>query len=106
MIAKEEIGICCPKCGGKSRVTDSRPGAANTIRRRRSCLKAGCSVRFTTYEFVGAEVGIGRGRLALAEDLEARIAAAASTLDKIGKDCGLAFEVLKGLSVNPRGGER
>ncbi len=41
----------CPECDAQTEVKDSRPGADNTIRRRRRC--AGCHLRFTTYEVVG-----------------------------------------------------
>jgi transcriptional regulator NrdR family protein len=42
--------MTCPKCGGEVNVMDSRPGPANTIRRRRLCEAPGCRHRFTTYE--------------------------------------------------------
>ena len=38
----------CPKCKGKTKVTDSRPISHGRIRRRREC-KA-CQSKFTTYE--------------------------------------------------------
>lgn len=39
----------CPKCKGKTKVTDSRDmQIMNGTRRRRKCL--GCDYRFTTYE--------------------------------------------------------
>lgn len=99
-------GISCPICGGKTTVKDSRPGAENTIRRRRYCMKSGCGERFTTYEILGATIGIGRGRLALAEDIPARLQAVEESLSKIKADCSLAYEVISGIAVNPRGGTR
>ena len=38
----------CPKCDGKTIVTNSRPSEKKTIRRRRECMD--CGYRFTTYE--------------------------------------------------------
>lgn len=44
-------GMVCPACKSEStRVRDSRPAEAGTIRRRRRCLA--CQKRFTTYEVV------------------------------------------------------
>ena len=40
--------MLCPKCGGRSKVYDSRLAPNNRIRRDRKCMK--CPVRFTTYE--------------------------------------------------------
>lgn len=41
--------IPCPKCGARTRCTDSRP-CEQGIRRRRMCRK--CSERFTTLEVI------------------------------------------------------
>lgn len=49
-VAAEVGGLLCPKCGGGSRVTDSRPSTHNTIRRRRTCVVSPCHHRFTTFE--------------------------------------------------------
>ncbi len=40
--------MICPRCDGKTQVTDSRGAPHNTIRRRRECVA--CGHRFTTYE--------------------------------------------------------
>ena len=45
--------IICPKCGGKSSVTDSRQTSTN-IRRRRQCVA--CGSRWSTHEVL-----IGQG---------------------------------------------
>lgn len=43
----------CPACGSPdSKVIDSRPSDASSIRRRRECLN--CQKRFTTYEIIEA----------------------------------------------------
>ena len=41
--------MICPKCGGRSKVYNSRP-KDNTIRRHRQCLK--CSHRYATIEIL------------------------------------------------------
>jgi Predicted transcriptional regulator, consists of a Zn-ribbon and ATP-cone domains len=33
--------LSCPKCGGKTKVTDTRSTSGNAIRRRRLCLLCG-----------------------------------------------------------------
>ena len=46
----KSIGFPCPRCTGKTRVTDSRPTevfGAPSVRRRRTCS---CGWRDTTYE--------------------------------------------------------
>lgn len=47
----------CPVCGAQTRVVDSRTADdGESIRRRRECLAAGCSLRFTTYERIEQRV--------------------------------------------------
>lgn len=48
----KEGGVRCPLCAFATQVKDSRPGVANSIRRRRRCLQSRCGFRFTTYESV------------------------------------------------------
>lgn len=52
MVMKADVvSLPCPKCQGKLRVTDSRPGlfwGGPSIRRKRVCQD--CSYRFSTYE--------------------------------------------------------
>ena len=44
-------GVGCPKCGGRTYVTDSRyQPRGNRTRRRRQCRE--CPIRFTTYEMI------------------------------------------------------
>ena len=40
----------CIKCGGKTKIIDSRHNKPDEVRRRRECLK--CGYRFSTYETV------------------------------------------------------
>lgn len=40
--------LCCPQCGGKTKVTDTRSTSGNAIRRRRLCLL--CGYRCTSRE--------------------------------------------------------
>ena len=54
--------MTCPRCGGPSKVVDSRPQGV-TIRRRRQCLV--CDGRWNTwehYEFKGDVVKFARGK--------------------------------------------
>jgi hypothetical protein len=44
--------MSCPKCGGATRVIDSREGPDNSIRRRRGCCTSTCLERMTTYEVI------------------------------------------------------
>lgn len=44
--------LSCPKCGGATRVLDSRNGPQNTVRRRRGCCTSACLHRMTTYELI------------------------------------------------------
>jgi hypothetical protein len=52
MVMKADVvNLPCPKCGGKLRVTDSRPlpfWGGPSIRRKRVCQD--CEHRFSTYE--------------------------------------------------------
>lgn len=48
----KEGGVRCPLCNFATVVKDSRPGVANSVRRRRFCLASRCAYRFTTYEMI------------------------------------------------------
>lgn len=47
LLMKKHAGLKCPKCGGITQVTNSRP-SENHVRRRRQCLV--CGFRATTLE--------------------------------------------------------
>lgn len=75
-IATDTGGLCCPTCGGRTSVKDSRPvssvatwpnGDAASIRRRRLC--EACGFRITTYE-------VTRDRIVHDSPVQARILAA------------------------------
>ena len=46
----EKIGIPCPDCGGKTRITTTRNEAGEKIRRTRTCKD--CGRKFTTLELI------------------------------------------------------
>lgn len=43
-------GICCPECGQRTRIINTRGKLDGSVRRRHSCVD--CEIRFTTYERV------------------------------------------------------
>jgi hypothetical protein len=67
-----EFSMSCPKCDADVSVVDSRPGPANTIRRRRLCSSSSCRFRFTTHELVidGSPAVSPAALLVLIEQLE------------------------------------
>jgi len=46
----ERVGIQCPDCGGKTRVTSTRNESGEKIRRNRACRD--CGRKFTTLELI------------------------------------------------------
>jgi transcriptional regulator NrdR family protein len=56
--------IECPKCGGDTRITETRQ-ALSGARRRRKCLLRGCDGRVTTIEIVVHEADRVPGGMAL-----------------------------------------
>lgn len=74
------LEMACPKCGGSSKVKDSRPGP-DGLRRRRRCLD--CDFRWTTYE---------NNHYLNPTDVYARLAAIKRLVDE------LTAQVEKGLS--------
>jgi hypothetical protein len=50
------LGFLCPKCGGKTAVSDSRPAPGGILRRRRVCkVKCSSKPRFTTFEVIAGK---------------------------------------------------
>lgn len=47
------LTLRCPKCGGKTRITSTRPrgqGTATVLKRRHACLISICAFKFVTYD--------------------------------------------------------
>ena len=75
-------GVPCPKCQSVSTgVTDSRPVANGTIRRRRGCRD--CGSRFTTYEIAFDKMMTNQSVLADMRRLEDQLKGLFSLLTRL-----------------------
>lgn len=72
----------CPKCSGKSEVSDSRP-KDGTVRRRRKCLK--CGHKYTSYEVDVSTLLLVRNQSKTVKHVLRELQKAARSAEKLAK---------------------
>jgi transcriptional regulator NrdR family protein len=98
--------IVCERCGSESMVIDSRP-FNGTVRRRRKCLGAGCSERWSTLEFkkrkvnhIGGEKSADRGhqmvKFFFSEKLKQNV-----SYEQISSGSGVPIKTMKNWKRHP-----